>query len=92
MNPAARSRHGSPSLGGAFSGQAPWGHTSRPATNCATGHVFRVSLQVPADAGSGSPRAVEPRDEAAELQRQYTEATRALLKMSERIERLRSVA
>ncbi len=38
------------------------------------------------------PTPVEPRDEAAELQRQYIEATRALLKMSERIERLRSVA
>lgn len=38
------------------------------------------------------PSPVEPHDEAAELQRQYIEATRALLKMSERIERLRSVA
>lgn len=38
------------------------------------------------------PSPVEPHDEAAELQRQYIEATRALLRMSERIERLRSVA
>lgn len=45
-----------------------------------------------AELGYTVPTPVEPRDEAAELQRQYIEATRALLKMSERIERLRSVA
>lgn len=36
--------------------------------------------------------AIEPADEAAELQRQYVEATKSLLRMAERIERLRSVA
>ena len=44
------------------------------------------------EVGYSMPTPIEPRDEAADLQRQYIEATRALLKMSERIERLRSVA
>ncbi len=57
MNSSARSRMDAASIGGRRTGQAPWGHSLRPAGNCATGHVFRVSLQVPADAGSGSARA-----------------------------------
>ena len=44
------------------------------------------------DAGYAPPQPIEPADEAAELQRQYIESTKALLKMAERIERLRSVA
>lgn len=44
------------------------------------------------ETGYAAPLPVEPADEAAELQRQYIESTKALLKMAERIERLRSVA
>lgn len=44
------------------------------------------------ETGYAAPLPVEPADEAAELQRQYVESTKALLKMAERIERLRSVA
>lgn len=55
--------------------------------------VLRIVHRRPArQLGYTLPTPVEPRDEAAELQRQYIEATRALMKMSERIERLRSVA
>jgi hypothetical protein len=45
-----------------------------------------------AELGYAPPVPVEPADEAAELQRKYVEATKALLKMAERIERLRAVA
>ena len=44
------------------------------------------------EVGYSMPNPIEPRDEAAELQRQYIEASKALIRMSERIERLRSVA
>lgn len=44
------------------------------------------------ECGYAAPAPVEPADEAAELQRQYIESTKALLKMAERIERLRAVA
>lgn len=41
--------------------------------------------------GYAEPQPVEPRDEAAELQRQYIESARTLAKMAERIERLQGV-
>ena len=44
------------------------------------------------EVGYSMPTPIEPRDEAADLQRQYIEASKALIRMSERIERLRSVA
>lgn len=44
------------------------------------------------ESGYAPPVPIEPADEAAELQRQYIESTRALMKMAERIERLRAVA
>lgn len=45
-------------FGGALSGTAPWGHSQRPAGNCATGHVLSgVSPVLAYAAGSGSARA-----------------------------------
>jgi hypothetical protein len=44
------------------------------------------------ESGYSTPFPIEPADEAAELQRQYIESTKSLLRMAERIERLRSVA
>lgn len=41
-----------------------------------------------AELGYAEPQPVEPRDEVAELQRQYIEAARAMGKLAERIERL----
>ena len=45
-----------------------------------------------AQLGYCAPVPIEPADEVAELQRQYIESTKALLKMAERIERLRVAA
>lgn len=42
--------------------------------------------------GYAPPIAIEPEDEVVRLQREYVDATKSLLKMAERIERLRSVA
>ena len=44
------------------------------------------------EAGYSMPAPVEAGDEVARLQREYIDATKALVKMAERIERLRSVA
>lgn len=60
-------------------------------------HVLRLARDRGCHVGFGymahdlsysTPVPIEPRDEAAELQRQYIEATRQLAKMAERIERL----
>lgn len=45
-----------------------------------------------ADLGYAAPVPMEPRDEAAELQRQFVEATRTLSVMAARIERLQAPA
>lgn len=45
-----------------------------------------------ADLGYAAPVPIAPRDEAAELQRQFVEATRSLAVMAGRIERLTSPA
>lgn len=42
--------------------------------------------------GYAPPIAIEPEEEVVRLQREYIDATKSLLKMADRIERLRSVA
>ena len=48
MNPAARSRMDAVCLGGRRTGQASWGHSLRPAGNCATGPNSLGVSRVPA--------------------------------------------
>jgi len=60
-------------------------------------HIFRMARERGCHAGMqymaaflsySMPTPVEPKDEAGELQRQFIEATHALARMAERIERL----
>ena len=60
-------------------------------------HIFRLARQrgchagmqfMARDLGYAEPVPTEPRDEAAELQRQYIEAARSMAKIAERIESL----
>lgn len=53
-------------------------------------HVVMEYLS--AQLGYSTPVPIEPADEVAELQRQYIESTKSLLKMAERIERRRVAA